>query len=559
MAASWFESLAPELRDWLRARMSPVTLDAGATLCTAGDVSDCMYLVTRGALGAFPHGDEVTLLGQIVAGETVGELGLITRSPRSATVRALRDSALLKLSFGAFDAFAREHPDAVMALARVVLERAHRPVHHRLVSRPRTLALLPQDEGLHLDELALQFQQALGGERQAALVRRADAPSDDALDALERDHAHVLYVAEPDADAWRRRCLRQADALLFVTQRRAPNARWAELDTGVAQPLPRPEHLLLMHEGKIPPGSTAAWVGARSLHHLRGERDVPRIARLVTGTARGVVLSGGGARGFAHLGVLRALTEAGVALDVVGGASIGAIIGAGFAADWSISEMTEVYRSSFVAENPLSDWTVPFVSLVAGRAVSRLLKDAYGQRDIEDLVRPFFCVSTSLTHGRTLVHRRGPVWKWLRASAAIPGVLPPVFSQGHVLVDGGVMNNLPVDVMREAHVSEVIAVDIGADDAVTVPGELDEFELPPLWKVMWDWVQGFKRPSLPRLMLGSGMVNAGAATTAARAASSLVLTPPVGDIDLLNWDAFDLAIERGYESTLRALEKAPVR
>ena len=249
----------------------------------------------------------------------------------------------------------------------------------------------------------------------------------------------------------------------------------------------------------------------------------------------------------------------GVALDVVGGASIGAIIGAGFAADWSISEMTEVYRSSFVAENPLSDWTVPFVSLVAGRAVSRLLKDAYGQRDIEDLVRPFFCVSTSLTHGRTLVHRRGPVWKWLRASAAIPGVLPPVFSQGHVLVDGGVMNNLPVDVMREAHVSEVIAVDIGADDAVTVPGELDEFELPPLWKVMWDWVQGFKRPSLPRLMLGSGMVNAGAATTAARAASSLVLTPPVGDIDLLNWDAFDLAIERGYESTLRALEKAPVR
>ncbi len=456
MAASWFDSLAPELRDWLSARMTPLTLEAGATLCRAGEPSDSLYLVTRGALGAFAAGDDLILLGQIVAGETVGELGLITRKPRSATVRALRDSALLRLSYEAFNAFAHEHPESVLSLARVVIDRVQRPVHHRLTARPRTLALLPQDDGLHLDELALELQTALGGPARAALIRRADAPTDDALDALERDHDHVIYLAEPDTDAWRRRCLRQADALLFATRRHDPSALWSELNTGVDQPLPRPEHLLLLHEGKVPPGSTRAWVDQRPtayVHHLRGKRDLPRIARLVTGTARGVVLSGGGARGFAHLGVLRALTEAGVAIDVVGGASIGAIIGAGFAADWSISEMTEVYRSSFLAENPLSDWTFPFVSLVAGRAVSRLLQDAYGKRDIEDLIRPFFCVSTSLTQGRTFVHRRGVVWKWLRASAAIPGVLPPVFAQGQVLVDGGVMNNLPVDVMRDARVA----------------------------------------------------------------------------------------------------------
>ena len=192
--------------------------------------------------------------------------------------------------------------------------------------------------------------------------------------------------------------------------------------------------------------------------------------------------------------MLRALEEANVPVDVVGGASIGAIIGAGYAAGWSISEMTQVYRASFIAENPLSDWTLPFVSLVGGRAVSRLLKEAYGRRDIEDLVKPFFCVSTNLTAGSCVVHRSGRLWKWLRASAAIPGVLPPVFQGGQVFVDGGVMNNLPVDVMRDALVDDVIAVDIGADNALLAPGKLDEFELPSMWRVVWDWFTGTAQP-----------------------------------------------------------------
>jgi NTE family protein len=337
-----------------------------------------------------------------------------------------------------------------------------------------------------------------------------------------------------------------------------PCADWCELERGVHAPLPRPEHLVVLHQGEIPPGTGRKWKEKRSLaqlHHCRGVGDAPRIARIISGDPRGIVLSGGGARGFAHLGVLRALEEAKVPIDVVGGASIGAIIGAGFAAGWSLSEMTQVYRASFIASDPLSDWTLPLVSLVGGRSVSRLLKEAYGRRDIEDLALPYFCVSTNLTAGRSVVHRSGRLWKWLRASAAIPGVLPPVFHGGQVLVDGGVMNNLPVDAMRDGLVADVIAVDIGADDAVLGPPKLEEFELPTIWKVIWDWITGTRRPSLAKLMLGSGMVNSTAATFAARAASSLVLTPPVSDIDLLDFESFDVAVERGYESTVRALEE----
>ena len=555
---SWFDSLEPPLRAWLRSKMDPLALESGEQLFPAGAPSDCLYLVTRGALGAFAPGDDTTLIGQVVAGETVGELGLVSKRPRTATVRALRDTGLLRLSPESFDALCRTHPEAVLELARVVLERAQRPIHQRLAARPRTIALLPQRDGLHLDVFARWLAEALGGDSKVAIVHRADAPTDDALDALERDRAYVIYLAQPEDDRWRKRCLRQADALVFAVEAAGACAPWAELERGVHAPLPRPEHLVVMHSGEVPPGSGKPWREKRpqaQLHHLRGSEDAPRIARLISGGPKGLVLSGGGARGFAHLGVLRALEEAKVPIDVVGGASIGAIIGAGYAAGWSISEMTQVYRSSFIAEDPLSDWTLPFVSMFAGRAVTRLLKEAYGRRDIEDLVRPYFCVSTNLTAGVSMVHRSGRIWKWLRASAAIPGVLPPVFQNGQVLVDGGVMNNLPVDVMRDGLVDDVIAVDIGADKAVVAPLKLDEFELPSLWRVVWDWLTGTRRPSVATLMLGSGMVNATAATFAARAASSLVLTPPVSDIALLDWDSFDLAIERGYESTVRALEE----
>ncbi len=299
---SWFEGLGPELRDWLSAKMEPVTLEAGQTLFEAGAVSDCLYLVTRGALGAFSPDDDTLLVGQVVAGETVGELGLVTRQPRSAWVRALRDTALLRLSPQGFDALCREHPEAVLSLARVVLERARRPIHQRLSARPRTIALLPQTEGLMLEPLAEWCARALGG---AAIVRRRDEPGDDALERLEREQPFVLYVAEPGDDAWRKRCLRQADALLFVATAHEPVAPWAELERGVQAPLPRPEHVVLLHAGDVPPGSSSAWKGRRpraQLHHCRGQKDVGRICRLVTGTARGVVLSGGGARGFAHLG-----------------------------------------------------------------------------------------------------------------------------------------------------------------------------------------------------------------------------------------------------------------
>jgi NTE family protein len=227
-------------------------------------------------------------------------------------------------------------------------------------------------------------------------------------------------------------------------------------------------------------------------------------------------------------------------------------MGAGVAADWSHEEMIERFHRSFVATNPLSDFTLPVVSLVSGRKVSRLLKREFGEIDIADLPIPYFCVSTNLTSGRVGVHEGGELWRWLRASLAIPGVLPPVFRQGEVHVDGGVMNNLPVDVMLERRHGTVIGVDVGADRAFTT--DLDETDLPPFWRIAALLGGARRRPNILQILSRSGMINSAAATQNLRQQSNLLLRPPLESIDLLNWKSFERAIEIGYEHTRGVLD-----
>ena len=556
-AVPWIAALSSDARDWLIDEIVPFGLQGGGTLFAAGEPSDALYVLISGSLGAFGSGDGGRLLGQIVAGETVGELGLITGNPRMATVKALRDSELLRLDRSTYEGLAERAPHALVAMARLALERANAPTRTRSAhAGPRTFALLPQHEGLDAHGFARKLDAALTPYGSCVVIGAENGEDHDAAwySELESQHRYVVYVADAAQSEWRALCLRQADALVFLADAGDQPEPWAEATRGVEAPLPRPEHMVMVHAGKPRLGAARRWgrcLPRARLHHIRGDSDIARLARLMIGRCIGLVLSGGGARGFAHLGVIKALREAGMQIDAVGGTSIGAIIGAGLAADWSTEEMIEIYRRTFVSSNPLNDWTLPLVSLVSGRKVSRRLRDVYGEREIEDLVLPFFCVSANLTDGRIAVHRSGPLWKWLRASVAIPGVLPPVFHRGQVHVDGGIIANLPVDVMHEGLSCDVVAVDIGGD--YSLRAELEEFDAPPWWKLVPELFGTRKRPSLLRILLRAGMVNTGAAASAARDGASLLIQPPLAGVDLLDWKAFDRAIEIGYQHALRVI------
>lgn len=538
--------------------MEWLVLPGGAELFGQDEPSDALYVLVHGRLTAQRRDEEgkVRALGAVMPGECVGETGLIAGEPRSASVIATRDSELLRLSRAAFERLIAAHPQSMLGLARVALRRftgARGPL-----ANPHCFALLAAHPGLDLIAFAQRLARALGADPERALVRAEEARGRDPgwFGAREAKTSHLIFVGseslETDDPTWTERCLRQCDCVLVLADAKDAPARGMPLELPrIAEHLP--VHLLLLQPGEPVPGRTRAW---RVLlpttavhHHIRHEADLARLSRRLTGRATGLVLSGGGARGFAHIGVVRALRDAGIEIDYVGGCSIGGIVGAGIAADWSYAQMVAAYRECFVDTNPLSDWTLPLVSLRAGRKVSRLMRHAFGERDIEDLPIPFFCVSSNLTDGVLDVHERGPLWRWLRASCAIPGVLPPVFANGRVLVDGGVIDNLPVGEMRRRLAGEIVAVDVGGNYRLETT--LEETELPSWWQLLPEVFGLRKRPGLGQILLRAGMVNSDATVQRRRRQTKLLLKPALEGIDLLEWQAFERAIDLGYQYALR--------
>jgi NTE family protein len=548
-----FRGLPKRIVDDAVAELEWMSLPGGRVLFEAGSTSDAVYFVVSGCLGAF--GADGELVGRITAGESVGEMGLIVSRPRAATVRALRDSELAMLSSGTFERVLLGHPEAILRLARLSVERledAAESRERRLV--PRTIALLPRHADIDLPALSSDLTRALSACGRVDLVTsgRAGSHSPQWFHELESRNDFVVYVADAADTPWTRLCLRQADVVLLAALARDAPGPWPGLDGQEASV--RRAELLLIHRGPLAVGAAARWraqLPTTPIHHVRGPPDCLRLTRLLTGRAVGLVMSGGGARGFAHLGVVRALRQHGVPIDLVGGTSMGGILAAGVAAEWSDGELVERFRRCFVDTNPLTDFTLPLVSLVSGRKVGRLLRNELGDIDIEDLPLPFFCVSSNLTTGRVAVHQRGPLWRWLRASVAIPGVLPPVFHGGEVYVDGGTMNNLPVDVMRAKGRGPVIGVDVGSDRAFTT--DVEATEAPSVWNLFRRRHRGRRRPNILQILWRTGMVNAAATGKERRAMSDLLLTPALESLDLLDWKSFERAIEIGYRDACEKL------
>ncbi len=559
-----FADLEPRLLDAIVARIRWFSLPGGTTLFEAGDAPDALYFVASGSLGAFtvtPSGHRRSI-GRISAGETVGEMALISGKPRNATVIALRDSELGRFSRDDFEALMLSHPAGLLRLSQLMVQRLESTQQQTRGNQaiPRTIAVAPHSLADDATEFATKLASELRQLGRTELVwnRHGVNHTSAWFHALERANDFVVYVCDVEPSKWSKLCLRQADAVLLLARADGTPSEWRALHAELPRSMiAQRMEMVLLHEGRVARGAAARWLNlkpALSHHHVRAPRDIARLARAITGHALGVVLSGGGARGFAHLGVLRAIREAGIEVDAIGGTSIGAVIAAGFASEWDDRELVERVRRSFVETNPVSDYTIPLVALASGRKVTGLLKREFEDAVIEDLPTPYFCVSTNLSSGQIAVHRRGELWRWLRASVAIPGVLPPVVHNAELFVDGATINNLPVDVMREARVGKIIGVDVGADRAFTTDSV--DSDAPPFWR-LFRWFRGRKhRINILQILWRAGMVNSAANTASRRELSDLLLQPPLEQIDMLNWRAFDRAIEAGYAYASAKLEKS---
>lgn len=566
----------------------------GEVLCQQGDEGDEMYIVVHGRLRyAVQDGGERRDLGEVGAGESIGEFALLAEddSPdsfRSATIYAARSTEVIVINRKVFEDLLCQFPQALLKLTRKIIQRSRRTN----LSTPvrigaQVIAVVPLRPGgggmgefgrqladsfsslgstLFLD--AARFEQFYGklGTSQTPQDHPANLLIDTWLDEREGEHRYVIYEATPTLDEygqltpWAQRCVEDADVVLLVGE--GNYAAISGVETALARACMRScSELVLVHPRNCPvPSGTSAWLAPRRTgtfavqahHHVRlgNPGDFRRLARRLSGYPIGLTLSGGGARGWAHLGAIRALEEANLEVDWVGGASMGAIMAAAYALDWPADRLYQM-AVSFSNSKKLLDYTFPYASITATHQITTLLQNLWGDTQIEDTWRPYFCVSANLSRGEEQVHTDGLLWKIVRASMAFPAVFAPIFHEGCVLVDGGAANNLPVDRMREfCPTGTVIGVSLNTVSPVNHPYNFG----PSLsgWQAILERLNPFdhkvKAPTLLDIVSGIVYSNNRYRLKEVWRYADLLIRVPVEAYNLLDFDKYAEMIEIGYKA-----------
>ena len=574
----FFAALGSSTINQLLAELELMHLPGGEILFRAGEAGGSLYVVLSGRLRISLERSDGTneVIRELSPGDTVGELAFLTGEPRSATVRAIRDTELAMLSRAAFEHAVKNDPKLIGQIAVQLADRQRRGNDPTLSRRNlRTVALLPFDESAMLQDFAAALAQdmhacgstlhltthnvkSVGGiDAEIESGAEPDSRISARLNALESSHRFVLYQAQPEHCAWTNLCLRQADLILLVAAA-SPQPSPARLQSlqgyfSGRRVTTRSELVLLHEHGLVAKAATSYWLAtlrAAAHHHIAPSEpsDIARLVRLLTGRAVGLVLSGGGARGFAHIGVIRALRERNIPIDYIGGTSMGAVIAAQYALGWDWQTMTRVNREQWPRCEPQKNYTLPLVALNSARRMDRMLREMFGDAEIENLRTTFFCVSTSLTRAEAKIHQQGQLWKAVRASVSIPGIGPPAIENGEILVDGGLVNNLPVDVMRKLCPGQVVAVDVS--EQVEFKSKLKESYTVSGWKLLWQQLNPFSEtPDLPNILntlYRTTTVGSIRQLESAKAIADLCFNPPVSEFGIFEWRSVDKIVDAGY-------------
>uniref|UniRef100_A0A8C8I2F1 lysophospholipase n=1 Tax=Oncorhynchus tshawytscha TaxID=74940 RepID=A0A8C8I2F1_ONCTS len=530
--------------DWM-------AVEAGRTVYRQGDKSDSTFIVLSGRLRSVIAKDDgkKELAGEYGRGDLIGVVEALTHMNRATTVHAIRDSELAKLPEGALSSIKRRYPQVVTRLIHLLgqkilgnMQQVHGPLagyskwdSGSPASNLSTVTILPVSEEVPLTAFTLELQHALSAIGPTLLLtsdiikQRLGAAALDSvheyrlsswLGQQEDIHRIVLYQSDDTLTPWTQRCIRQADCIIIVGLGEA-EPTVGELERMLEGSAVRAQkQLILLHrEDGPPPQGTVEWLNMRSWisrhlhlscpHRVFSKRSLPklremyqrvfqkppdrhsdfsRLARVLTGNTIALVLGGGGARGCCQVGILRALNEAGIPVDMVGGTSIGSLMGALYAEEKSNSrmrvrarewamDMRSIFKKVF-------DLTYPVTSMFSGASFNNSVSAVFKGKQIEDLWIPYFNITTDITASSMRVHTDGSLWRYVRASMSLSGYLPPLCDpkDGHLLMDGGYINNLPADVARSMGAKVVIAIDVGSQDETNLTNYGDSLSG---WWLLW--------------------------------------------------------------------------
>lgn len=556
-----------------------VHVKRGDILYRQGERSDSLYIIVSGRLQRVSEDGEAPprVVGEAGRGEVVGALSLFTGNGRTVTIRSIRDTELVRVSRDSFEKLIDERPQLMMTVTRLLVRHMQESAPPmRLKKRELGIAVLAAGQNLDIRAFSERLSKALSGfsttlhlnssrlDHMLQIEGIAESCEEDPyglnlsvwLDEQEARHRYVVYEADTGWTNWTKRCLQRADHILIVAGpgddpgQNGSGKFFPELSNGAGSVK---KTLVLLHPDKSRfPFGTGRFLDQLKIHyinHMAGEADseYQKLARKLTGNGYGLVLSGGGANAFSHIGVIRALKEAGVPIDMIGGTSMGAVIASQYAMGLDWEEIVQVNRKIWIDAKPTSDFTLPLISLLSCRKFDTVSKLCYGETTIEDLWEEFFCISTNLSTARPVVHRKGSLWRAVRASCALPGITPPLVEGRDLLVDGAVLNNLPVDVMRQIRDCFVIAVDASENDGFRVDREM----APSPWDVLRGYFyqpEGSSRfPNLLEIITRTTLVGSIHKTQAAMADSDFYLRPPLKGFNLMDLSDLDKIVSIGYE------------
>lgn len=490
-----------------------IELDDDEILFKQNDHADAMYILISGYLliSVEHENHNIEHISSVHPGEVIGELGLFTNKPRSASAKALVKSKLIKLSSVEFFKFINNHPRFVERIIPIIADRAHYALRlaTRIKKRPfhKHIMLIP------FDEMSRDFVNKLKRESKSNLkihyceqeeidkyIHNKDALGLlNYIDRLEKHADVIVYSISPDyinaEDKTIQVLFKRTNTLVFAHKGGAHSN--AIKDTyqkfiPMLHPLIKTELILLWRQNEYI-NNTKNWLKQCpfNLHHhihLNDRQDYQRYIRYVSGKAIGLVLSGGGSRVWHHLGVLQAIMEKKIPIDAVGGTSSGAVIGAYYLLVNDFDEMFEITRKfskSIQRSLRLRNLTYPLISLFNAIPTTTIAKRTFHNELIEDLPLPYFAIATNMNTCSEYIMTKGLIWKAARATSALPGIYPPLEENGQILFDGGLLNNLPTDHMRDLLGDEatIIASDISIDEK-----DLIHYSIPPVVS-LWEGIK----------------------------------------------------------------------
>ncbi len=564
-------------------------LKQGEVLFHQGAPGDSLYIVISGRLRVVREdgsGSEREV-GMVTRGESVGEMALFTGEARTATVYGFRDSELIRFSEEAYRQISERYPQILRHVTANIIQRLSRAISaKKRCADVENIAVVPMGREVPLTEFVTRLAVELSDHTSVLHLSRerldseletpgiSQIPEHDPgslrlrawLDEQDTRYQFILYQADPIDSIWTKRCLRQADRVLLVGQAMdefpAPETEFLmpESMRGTQR-----SHvvLVLLHRdrSRLPRGTGAVIRSTNARHHFHVAWDSPadfgRLSRFLAGRSIGVVLGGGGVRGYAHIGVVQALKEAGIPVDVVGGTSMGAAIASHVALETDPVDIVRLHKELHANERPYKEYTIPVISLLGGRRLNRKMEEYYGGVEIEDLWLNFFCVSTNITKAEINIHRSGSVWQAVRASLSVPGIFAPIIDHEQLLVDGCLVNNLPGDVMRDLYGGTVMVVNVTPKDDLSFESSLTE--VPSASRYLRARLNPLKEsidiPTILTVIMRSSMVGSAQRLRQIVQEADFCFEPPVGGFGLTEYESIEKIVDAGYRHAQQRIEE----